>query len=452
MKFRIRLETEFGWGDTRSHEICTVERRTVNASSEDLGLCLVEAKSLLKEIQRSLLQDQVEEISEVARVCRFCGTYLPVHDRRQRRIDTLFGRVNVEVPRVRMCMCGLPGFPTLKVARSPLTRLLPDHATPELRRLQAELGARHSFREAARLLNELTPCAKQNHVTIRNRLVTIADDLANDERSAASEGDQHSKSSDITVFLDSAYVRSRPEYQRRNFEIVVCSIESKGREKRRFGLSVIGANNPREFLRRNLEAAGWREGSAVTVLSDGDPALPRLVRNATGAEVNHILDWWHISKRIRHVETTFQTLFSLLEDPVGLEVDALVQNLRWRIWHGQAARALEAIETLFRFGLHVRSQTGGRTNDAAFSAVSRTMELRTYLEYNRAALVDYGHRRRNEKPVSTSRAEGLVNDIANARMGKKRRMRWSPQGAHRVAIVRTAVLDQRLGEGQLRAA
>ncbi len=29
MKFRIMLETEFGWGESRSHEICTLERRTL---------------------------------------------------------------------------------------------------------------------------------------------------------------------------------------------------------------------------------------------------------------------------------------------------------------------------------------------------------------------------------------------------------------------------------------
>lgn len=452
MKFKIRLETEFGWGEKRSHEICTLERRSVDASEEDLGLCLVEAKSILNEIQRALLQDQVEEIGEIARVCRFCGTYLPVHDRRRRRIDTLFGRVIVEAPRVRICMCGRPGFPTLKVAHSPLTHLLPDNATPELRRLQAELAARHSFREAARLLNELTPCAKQNHVTIRNRVATIADDLSGSELLLATEANQRTEPSEITVFLDSAYVRSRPEYQRRNFEVIVGSIESKGCEKRRFGLSVIGSNNAREYLRRNLEAAGWRDGTTVTVLSDGDPALPRLVRDATGADVSHVLDWWHVSIRIRHVETTFQTLLSLLERVEVPGLEPLAQSLRWRIWHGQADRALDAIETLLRFGMRVRRETIGRTNEAAFSAVARAMELRTYLEYNRAALVDYGRRRRNEKAISTSRAEGLVNDVANARMGKKRRMRWSPQGAHRVATVRAAVLDGRLGEGLLRAA
>lgn len=102
--------------------------------------------------------------------------------------------------------------------------------------------------------------------------------------------------------------------------------------------------------------------------------------------------------------------------------------------------------------MRVRRETIGRTNEAGFSAVARAMELRTYLEYNRAALVDYGSRRRSGKAISTSRAEGLVNDVANVRMGKKRRMRWSPQGAHRVATVRAAVLDGRLGEGLLRAA
>jgi hypothetical protein len=47
-------------------------------------------------------------------------------------------------------------------------------------------------------------------------------------------------------------------------------------------------------------------------------------------------------------------------------------------------------------------------------------------------------------PISSSRAEGSVDDIANARMGKRRRMRWSPKGAHRVAVTRAAVLDGRL--------
>jgi hypothetical protein len=58
-------------------------------------------------------------------------------------------------------------------------------------------------------------------------------------------------------------------------------------------------------------------------------------------------------------------------------------------------------------------------------------------------LINYGARYRSKLPISTSRAEGCVDEIANARMAKKQRMRWSPRGAHRVATVRSAVLDGR---------
>ena len=56
-----------------------------------------------------------------------------------------------------------------------------------------------------------------------------------------------------------------------------------------------------------------------------------------------------------------------------------------------------------------------------------------------------GSRRMTGKPISTSRAEGTVNQLVSARMNKRKQMRWSPRGAHRVLQVRAAVLDRRFG-------
>jgi len=53
---------------------------------------------------------------------------------------------------------------------------------------------------------------------------------------------------------------------------------------------------------------------------------------------------------------------------------------------------------------------------------------------------------------STSRAKGTVNQLVNARMNKRRQMRWSPRGAHRVLQVRAAVLDRRLGHQAIQLA
>ena len=72
-------------------------------------------------------------------------------------------------------------------------------------------------------------------------------------------------------------------------------------------------------------------------------------------------------------------------------------------------------------------------------------ELRSYVQNNRRAIVSYHHRYHSDRPISTSRGEGCVDEIANARMGRRQQMRWSPRGAHRVAVVRAAVLDRRLG-------
>jgi len=81
---------------------------------------------------------------------------------------------------------------------------------------------------------------------------------------------------------------------------------------------------------------------------------------------------------------------------------------------------------------------------AAARVRARCETLYTYLANNMESLVDYGRRYLSGLPISSSRAEGSVDDIANARMGKRRRMRWSPKGAHRVAVIRAAVLDGRL--------
>jgi len=82
---------------------------------------------------------------------------------------------------------------------------------------------------------------------------------------------------------------------------------------------------------------------------------------------------------------------------------------------------------------------------------ARCTEPRRYIE-NEGALIDYGQRYRTGKPTSTSWAESTVNQLVNARMNKRRQMRWSPRGAHRVLQVRVALLDGRFGHQALQLA
>jgi hypothetical protein len=86
---------------------------------------------------------------------------------------------------------------------SPFAQLLPDRCTPELRRVQAELGARHSFREAARLLATLLPCSPTNHVTIRNRTHRVAAEI--EVKTPEVPKDEPASNDEMIVMIDGAH-------------------------------------------------------------------------------------------------------------------------------------------------------------------------------------------------------------------------------------------------------
>jgi hypothetical protein len=175
------------------------------------------------------------------------------------------------------------------VSWSPLTDLLPDRCTPELQRLQAELSARHSYREAARLLGTLLPSGPMNHATLRNRTHRVAADL---EAAAPVEfAPAHEHPTEIMMAIDGAHIRAGHGYQSRHIDVTVGKIEVAGRKPRRFALAPKGASAPLATLRKALREQGWRPGRSVTVLSDGESALPGLVRAAVDEPVSCILDW-----------------------------------------------------------------------------------------------------------------------------------------------------------------
>lgn len=150
--------------------------------------------------------------------------------------------------------------------------------------------------------------------------------------------------------------------------------------------------------------------------------------------------------RVRHAEQALHGVYAMKPEHCGgLDiVETRVGRLRHLLWNGyhdEARRELLGLRHLAREAAYLN---GNRLQRSVDRFLRRCDELRTYLTNTETALIDYGSRYRSKLPVSTSRAEGCVDEIANVRMAKQRRMRWSPRGAHRVAVVRAAVLDGQL--------
>jgi len=176
----------------------------------------------------------------------------------------------VKSPRIRHCSRQSAGIANPR-PQYLFSGLFPNRATPELRRLQVELESTHLFREAATLIEMFLPWSAQLNTTVRNCLGRIADELGFDEDGQGDAGTD-AASSPITVFLDGAHIRCRPEYQKRHLDVVMGKIESHDK-CRRFDLVQQAVLSPANQLRQDLRALGWDQRQTVTVISDGEPAL-----------------------------------------------------------------------------------------------------------------------------------------------------------------------------------
>jgi len=344
MQWTVRLEVRTSAGEVETTELVTFSRPAVVGTLAEVGLLLDETKTLLARLQASVLCGQVAAYAAHHRACAACGALQPLKDRRTRRLQTLFGTVEVGAPRFKMCRCRPSATQELARTVSPVCALLSARCTPELERVQAELGARTSFRDGARILETLLPASPANQESLRNRTHAVALRLEAADRQAAmevtavrNEPDEAASADERRpiIMLDGAYIRAVPGHQVRNFEAICGKVEHEGHPTRRFALVRSVAEQPHALLRAALQDQGWREGDAVTAISDGDPALPALVRSATGGPVEHILDWFHLSMRVQHVEQVMRGLCALEPSPLApldlAQID--VGRLRHLLWN-----------------------------------------------------------------------------------------------------------------------
>jgi len=438
MQWTVRLEARTSAGEVKTTELVTFSRPGVVSTLAEVGLMLAETKMLLAKLQASMLCGQVATYAARHRLCPECRARQPLKDRRARRLQTLFGTVELEAPRFKLCRCRLTTPVAGGVLFSPVCALLSARCTPELERVQAELGACTSFRDAARILGTLLPSSPASQESMRNRTHAVALRLETADRQATAEVMAVQRESDKAVaaderrpvvMLDGTYIRAVPGHQTRNFEAICGKVKREGHSTRRFASVRSVTEPPHVLLRAALLDQGWRDSDAVTVISDGDAALPALVRSATGGPVEHILDWFHRSMRVQHVEQVMRGLCALEPLPLApldqAQIDA--ERVRHLLWHGHHEKAYEALGRITGWAKDAAMLNYPAMEPRAKRLFARCTELRGYIESNEGALICYGQRYRTGKPISNSRAEGTVNQLVSARMNKRRQMQLLPR-------------------------
>ena len=463
-----RLEdAQMGAAPTEATIVEVVERR--DGSVANLGLTLAEGRALLAKVQSILVSQQTAGWMASQVACHRCGSALAHKDSRLIVMRTVFGKVMVSSPRLWACGCASrQQGPHRSV--SPLCKALPQRVTPELQYLQAKWAAHLPYRRATELLQEVLPLDKAISLgSTRRRVLAVGEALdAQIERDIAAapkyiDGDRVRESTRVgCVSVDSAWLsfssgpKSRKAArdlaelksplamkleQARHVNIVAGRATFTNRTSRLYAYVHKQVHSAAARLDQFLTSSGVSPDERVTVISDDAGESGKAVEGSRLVR-GRILDWFHIAMKFKAAENSIfgSATIAALEREIQTEID----HAKWLAWHGKGRKSVARIKAL---DASLLARQGYESSTLWWNL----RRLYCYIENNAGSLVNYGARYRKGLPISSSIAESAVNQVVSHRMAKHQQMRWTNEGALRLAQVRVADLNGELSVQRLAA-
>jgi hypothetical protein len=91
MEFVIWVETRIAGRTVDRQEVAKIERPTTLAAMEEVGLTLQDGKTVVREVQRRVVEMQFEVESKLRQHCLNCQSLQTIKDSRTRSLRTVFG-------------------------------------------------------------------------------------------------------------------------------------------------------------------------------------------------------------------------------------------------------------------------------------------------------------------------------------------------------------------------
>ncbi|MDZ4877319.1 MAG: ISKra4 family transposase ISSysp7 [Chroococcidiopsis cubana SAG 39.79] len=448
MKIKIQVVIESDCGAPQiTQEVAQIERGSLQP--ENLGLSLTEAKTLLQNTQRTLVEQQVAEYEKQHLSCLHCEKKLLHKDKRTSVYRTLFGKLHLRSNKLFHCTC----IEQQSRSFNPLANLLTERTSPELLYLESKFASLMSYGLSVKLLQELLPLEGQiNATTVRNHLHAVATRLESElgeEKGAYIEGcprdweELPRPDLPIVVGMDGGYVRSydKQSKSKSNFEVMVGKCIKADGTSKRFSFAYCYDTKPQRRIFEVLKSLGMQMNQQVTFLSDGDEKIRDLL-SCLNPNAEYLLDWFHITMRITVMNQVAKGLTK--RDPeTSKYILKDLTSVKWYLWHGNVFKALELIEELLDNTFTLADHEKKPCLEAK-KLYNMMEEFHTYISNNGAYIPNYGERWRCGEVISTGFTESAVNQVISKRFVKKQQMRWTPKGAHLLLQVRTLVLNEEL--------
>lgn len=419
-----------------------IERPDVELDPATLGLTLAEGRCLLRDAQQALVTHQVARWLQWRSACDYCGNAYSHKDQRTVTYRSIFGRLSLPSPRWFECLCKCDFFgrqPTW----SPLTTALPQRVSPQLEQLQVKLAAHLPYARAVEVLQELLPldeCISASGT--KNRVRAMADHLEDlvltgiEELPRAREPASPSVTVN-SIAVDSVWLRHCAPTRMHARQVSIAAARATLADGTTQLCGYVTKQVQRSSKRLDLFVSqlGVRLHERVTAVADAAGEFEPALGESQYVSLR-IVDWFHIAMKFRAAQLSASGMRVQLPDHWE-GISLRLERAKWRLWHGRAKSAIEAIRT-------IAPVIEALDVEDASTLLRHVDKLQTYLESNERYWVDYAKRYRAGLPISSAPAESAVNELVSLRMAKQQQMRWSDEGAHALVQVRAAVLNGQL--------
>ena len=376
---------------------------------------------LIRSAQSELLKEQSKLLS-CDLYCLHCeNSKLAKFGTRDSIYHDVFTDHHLTISRHRCRKCNYEPGSTVK-------NILGDSLSGDLTRLQAELGATHSFRESENLFTHFSRSERRinNHDRIKCTVENVGTQLQM-LRSTEGQIAAIEPAIELVVNVDGGHINST-EDGKRSFEamtaviyrpeaLVANSTNTRNTLSSKHCAASANADNQAQMISNTVVAAlkqGLSPSTNVTALCDGAENCWQIVNalKPLSASTLCILDWFHLAMKIQNISLPEKFKPKLIK-------------IKWHLWRGKVDNALIRLSTLI--------------NEVPKNYQDRIEKLQAYLKNNIDKIVNYRERQKQGLVFTSNLAESTVESLINQRCKGQQHMRWSREGIEPLLQLRAAI-------------
>lgn len=406
------------------NEVCVMESEIRSPTNcLDFSMGMKNQIKLIQGVQDNILGEKLKILAaEQINTCPDCQGKLVKCGKKQSTFHDVFTDHTVTFQRFRCMKCNCEAPYTVR-------QFLGTVQSGELQKIQSELGAKHTFREAEQLLEMFsgTDRSINNHDRIKQVSESVGNALSKivaeeNEIASISEADE------LVLNVDGGHIKTTDDGQR-SMEAMTSviyspsAIQANSKDTRHYITSKncaasVSNDSQKEIICGTIIAAlkqGLGKATHVTALCDGAVNCWNVVealRPLCGS-MTCILDWFHLAMKMENISL-----------PTKLKEKLL--NIKWYLWRGEVDTALTELKQLME---EARDE----------KHIERIHKFYTYITNNKDKIINYSEREKNGLVFTSNLAESTVESLINRRCKGKQHMRWSREGLNPLLQIRAAL-------------